>query len=151
MFHLNRELTQKVGSIDKMMLKFKSQIQTTKDDKRKELQQLRLDFKSYQLHQLRRNGQIKQISTQAVDQIKETLKEYAPEMEQMLKNEHSPRGGQTDLIQSLLLALNTSEQIMQVVCNDPEIPYEADRHSASVSHSHAGSHMHSSSQHVAEN
>ena len=55
---------------------------------------------------------------QAADQIKETLKEYAPEMEQMLKNEQSdqsPRVAHTDLIQSLLLALNTSEQIIHYI------------------------------------
>ena len=55
---------------------------------------------------------------QAADQIKETLKDYAPEMEQMLKNEQSDqsrRVAHTDLIQSLLLALNTSEQIIHYI------------------------------------
>ena len=71
-------------------------------------------------------------------------------MEQMLKNEQSPSVGNTDLIQSLLLALNTSEQVVQFISSEADLPFDAERPSVSVSQSHGGSQMHSSNN-VTEN
>ena len=50
LFNLNKDLTAKVGSIDQMMVKFKTQLQAAKGDRRKELSKLRLDVKGIQLY-----------------------------------------------------------------------------------------------------
>ena len=119
----------RVSGIDQMMADFRSQLQEVKSEKRKETERLRMDLKCMQLTHQKKTSRVRELCAGAQESIKDLLKNYAIDMQQILdqdmdkemliKNSNEKKdineyqGKHIEMIQCLLMALNTYDQIVE--------------------------------------
>lgn len=139
-----------------MMQKFKQELQSVKAEKSKELGKIRQELKSQRLFVQKKDGQIKLLAGQAMEQIKLTLNRFEADMTEMLNHDGDLQSIASDemtaqkyeLIQLLLVSLNSHEQILKSLGGESDVFSDhntSSRFDLPISHNSNSMHLYSSS------